>query len=387
MGGMFSSVGADGMKEAARGMEALAAAAHAMANAAAGPITAAAVEAAEKIHLGLAKLAQPTVHFDEASRRVANDAIKAFNGFAASMEASAGTIAEITKEVVVTIDHVSQTWIGVALTLVVIVVIAFPSWLKHLRGGGNPENDPLPARFRTDLVIMLSCSVVGLGVAVAYLPHMWWFPCATVVGLLATMLHEPLHRRLKQYAFPIGIACIATFSVASVVWLVVMASHWAAFVVASSKAAAAIEVLRMHAKPLCVSGTSWCLQADDEGSLRISKGKAVVAEFSARNDVLRVYQNPGSLDKPSFFAVNEDGRHGLWPTKPPACYVHTVSGGDWLDASCPNGHTLIAGGCDASDKPYHVRQAAAVSPTTFRCGGHGGPKTAFLTCCDLTAWH
>ncbi len=65
------------------------------------------------------------------------------------------------------------------------------------------------------------------------------------------------------------------------------------------------------------------------------------------------------------------------------CQFKTCSGGDWIDCFCDDGRKLIAGGCNAKDKPWNKQSNFPTSYQSWNCGGFGGGKTINIICCYL----
>jgi len=57
-----------------------------------------------------------------------------------------------------------------------------------------------------------------------------------------------------------------------------------------------------------------------------------------------------------------------------------ADGGDWVEAQCPTGKKVIGGGCDAKKSPHTMEYNGPNGDRKWKCGGHGGDKTAWAIC-------
>jgi len=63
------------------------------------------------------------------------------------------------------------------------------------------------------------------------------------------------------------------------------------------------------------------------------------------------------------------------------CTIKSCSGTDWVNCSCDDGYYVSTGGCHPSSAPHTFQSSYPMNLTTWRCGGHGGTKTATVLCC------
>jgi hypothetical protein len=69
----------------------------------------------------------------------------------------------------------------------------------------------------------------------------------------------------------------------------------------------------------------------------------------------------------------------------PLAVVKEASGGDWVTVTCDDGQQVLGGGCNAVGSPHIMQRNGPFGVNGWKCGGHGGDKTAWVICGSLQA--